>query len=427
MSCRTIVPAQAVGRVRAPPSKSYTHRAFVAAYLAGRRCEVVGPLESDDTRATRDGLSSLGARVRRSRRGWTVTRLRHGKRPVRRTVWCLESGTTLRFLSAVAAIETDPVRFEGGSRLAVRPMAELFEAVRQLGVTVRSPRNGRALPCTVRGPMTAGPVSLRGDVSSQFISALLMVLPTLPGPSTVRILGRTVSEPYIEATLAVLRDRRIRVHRSRSRFEIPGGQQYPAYPISVPGDASSAAYLWAAGAATGGSVVVEGIPTNLPQADLAILPILSRMGARIQRGVRSVRVTGPLSRPISVDLTDSPDLYPLVAVLAALIPEQRSRLLGAPHLEFKESDRRAASLHLAQVLGARASSRRSCVEIVGTPAPRPMDLPALDDHRLVMSAAVGALAGSGASRVGRVEAVSKSFPGFWSALESLTHAGRHPS
>ncbi|MCI4348250.1 MAG: 3-phosphoshikimate 1-carboxyvinyltransferase, partial [Thermoplasmata archaeon] len=179
----------------------------------------------------------------------------------------------------------------------------------------------------------------------------------------------------------------------------------------------------AAAAATGGNVDIEGVPADLPQADLAILPILAAMGARVLRTARFVRVAGPLMEPISVDLTDSPDLFPLVSVLAALIPGRTSRLTGAPHLAFKESDRRVESARLARALGARVSSSRSRLEIRGSLVPRRLDLPSLEDHRIVMSAAVAGLSTTGTSRIGRAEAVSKSFPGFWTALGALTNGG----
>jgi 3-phosphoshikimate 1-carboxyvinyltransferase len=423
VTVRTIRPGRARGRVRAPPSKSYTHRALVAAFLSKRTCEVVRPLDSDDTRATRDGLRVLGAKIRPSRTGWTVTRLRPSGHRSRRTVHCGESGTTLRFLSALAALSPDRVTFDGAPALSVRPMNELFDALRGLGATVQCPGRGRSLPCTITGPLEAGSVTIRGDLSSQFTSALLLVLPTVEGRSSLRIRGTAVSQPYVEATCAVLRSRRIRVRRTHSGFLIPGGQTYLAGQIRVPGDASSAAYLWSAGAATGGTVTVEGVPADLPQADLSILPILTQMGARVAHASNGVRVSGPVSRPITVDLTDAPDLFPLVAVLAALIPGKRSKLFGAPHLVFKESNRRAESIRLARAMGAAVSEQASCVEIVGVDSPRPMDLPSLHDHRLVMSAAVAGLAGSGISRVGEAEAVSKSFPGFWDALRFLTKEG----
>lgn len=422
MTVQTIRPAYVHGRVRAPPSKSYTHRALIAAFLAGNPSVVEGPLDSDDTRATRIGLRALGARISGSDGEWKIS-ARPRTRSPRRVVQCGESGTSLRFLSAVAALRHDPVRFEGAPRLSSRPMAELYEALQSLGARVRAPTRGRALPCTIQGPIHAGHVTVGGDVSSQFTSALLMVLPTLVGSSELHVRGRIVSQPYVEATCAVLADRGIELRRTPGAFHIPGGQKYRGGRIRVPGDASSAAYLWAAAAVTGGSVEVEGIPADLPQADLAILPILGEMGARVHRPSRVVRVTGPLTGPVSVDLTDSPDLFPLVAVLGALVPGRRSRLRGAPHLEFKESDRKRESIRLARALGAQVSSQAAGVDITGVESPRPLNLPSLKDHRLVMSAAVAGLAAGGVSRIGRAEAVSKSFPGFWDALRVLINGG----
>lgn len=420
MTVQRIRPSQAVGRVPAPPSKSYTHRALLAAYLAEGTCEVHRPLDSDDTHATRDGIRMLGARVRTKGRVWRVTPPAHPSRIVRGPIRCRESGTTLRFLSAAAALGSHRVRFVGAPQLALRPMDDLHQALRGLGVSVQSAAGGRSLPCVIQGPLTSGRVTVGGGVSSQFTSALLMVLPTVSGPSELHIRGAAVSRPYIEATLSVVKSRGIRIRRTRRGFLIPGGQTYPAGRIEVPGDASSAAYLWAAAALTGGRVDVGGIPAGLPQADLAILSILERMGARVLRLPRFIRVAGPISAPVNVDLTDSPDLFPLVSVLAAFVPRRSSRLRGAPHLAFKESDRRSGSVRIARELGARVTATRTSVEIVGPSSPRPLNLADLDDHRLVMSAAIAALGASGPSRVGRLEAVSKSFPGFWDALGALT-------
>ncbi len=423
MSVRSLQPATAEGRLRAPPSKSYTHRALVAAFLADRPCEVAGPLNSEDTQATRDGLRVLGARIRGSRRGWKISPPSPRARAPRRAIQCRESGTTLRFLSAVSALRSTPVHFEGSRGLSMRPMGPLYGVLQDLGATVTTPSTGRGLPCTIQGPLTAGSVAIRGDVSSQFTSALLFALPTVQGESRLRILGPAVSQPYVDATCAVLDRQGVHVRRTGQGFVLPGGQRYRAVQLRVPGDASSAAYLWAAAAATGGCVEVEGIPPDLPQADLAILPILARMGAVVRRTARGIEVSGPLTEPISVNLTDAPDLFPLVSVLAALIPRRRSRLMGAPHLEFKESDRRLQSVRLARAIGATVSERRSSLEITGTSSPRPLHLTSLRDHRIVMSAAVAGLAANGPSRIGQAEAVSKSFPGFWDTLGTLTLGG----
>jgi 3-phosphoshikimate 1-carboxyvinyltransferase len=423
MTVRPIRPAQVRGRVRAPPSKSYTHRALVAAFLSVHGCEVANPLVSDDTVATRDGLRALGAEVRVNRAGWTVVPPKKKRTSRPRTVHCGESGTTLRFLAALAALQGEPVRFEGSSGLAARPMGELYGALRQLGAGVRPASTTHALPCTIQGPIVSGFVPIRGDVSSQFVSALLLTLPTLVGPSRIQILGSRVSEPYIDATCAMIRERGVQIQAVRGGYQVPGGQRYRAGRIRVPGDASSAAYLWAAAAATGGQVDVEGISRELPQADLAILPILSKMGARVGYTARQIRVSGPLSRPISVDLTDSPDLFPLVSVLAARVPDGRSLLVGAPQIEFKESNRRVQSVRLARAAGAKVVELPQRIEVIGTASRPPLHLPSLSDHRLVMSAAVAALSGTGTSRIGRTEAVTKSFPGFWRTIQGLSARG----
>ncbi len=415
-----IRPAVAEGHVAAPPSKSYTHRALLAAYLSEGRTEVVHPLVSDDTRATRDGLAALGARVRRTAQGWELTRAPAPARARTSTVNCQESGTTLRMLAAAASLHPRTTRLTGARSLARRPTEPLFAALRSLGAHVRTPSSRSALPCTVTGPIHAGPVTIPADVSSQFASALLMVLPTVSGRSVLTLSGTIVSRPYIDATLAMLASRGIDVAPKGRGFRIPGDQVFRSGRIRVPGDASSAAYLWAAAAATGGSVGVAGIPGDLPQADLALLGILRRMGAAVKRSGSTVTVEGPLSRPIDCDLSDSPDLVPLVAALAALVKEGRSRLRGAPNLAYKESDRRTESGRLARALGARVRVTSSEITVTGAPSAKPVVLPGLADHRIVMSAAVAALAAPSASRIGVAEAVRKSYPSFWRDLGGLT-------
>jgi 3-phosphoshikimate 1-carboxyvinyltransferase len=173
-----------------------------------------------------------------------------------------------------------------------------------------------------------------------------------------------------------------------------------------------------AAALTGGAVQVTGIHPEWPQADRRILAILRAAGAQVRESGDTVQVTGPVSNGFDVDLTESPDLYPLVGVLAAGIPAT-SRLRGAPHLVFKESDRRAATVRLARGMGAKVGSARGALRIEGTRAVRPLALRDLDDHRVVMSAAVAGLIGGGRSVIGHAEAVAKSFPSFWQVLRKL--------
>jgi 3-phosphoshikimate 1-carboxyvinyltransferase len=412
-----LAPGIAFGRVDAPPSKSYTHRGLIAGHLARRTFRVRDPLDSEDTRATAAGVSQLGTPVTPAGSEWIVRARAAPKIGERVVVDCGESGTTLRFLTAVAARSTAEVVLRGRGRLPHRPVEELLSALRTLGATARrDPADGSV---RVRGPLRPGHVVLDASVSSQFASALLLVLPTLDGESRVRLRGPIVSAPYLEATRAVLRHHGIRVRARGRDLVVPGHQRYRGAGFRVPGDASSAAYLWSSAATTGGKVIVDGIPADWPQADLAVLALLEAAGVSVREGRTGATVEGRAHRPFDVDLTPSPDLYPLAGAVAATIPG-RSRLRGAAHVVFKESDRKRSTARLARALGARVTVSPEGLAIEGTEHPRPVNLRDLDDHRLVMAAAVGALAADRTSTLGDAAAVNKSFPDFWAALAELT-------
>jgi 3-phosphoshikimate 1-carboxyvinyltransferase len=421
---RSVPPAVLRGRVRAPPSKSYTHRALVLAALSDRRVvRILGPLDAEDTRATARGLAQLGARLE-----WGAREVRvHPPprlAPRRATVECGQSGSTLRFLMPLAALGDRPIRFVGRGRLPERPVDGLVDALRSGGARVRYEKDGRSLPLTVQGPLRPGAFRLRVADSSQPLTALLMALPTLPGDSTLAEEGRAVSRPYVEATRYLLRSAGVRVVRTGRRWRVPGGQRPRWTTWRVPGDASSAAYLWAGAGATGGAVTVTGIPDGPPQADLQILKWLADQGATVTRSRDGVRVAGPVYRGTRADFSDAPDLYPLAAVLAAVTPGATSELRAGPQLRKKESDRLAESPKLAAALGAVVSTRGPWLRIRGAAEASPVRLEALHDHRLVMSATVGALAARGPSRIGPAENVAKSFPGFWTAIDRLRRARR---
>jgi 3-phosphoshikimate 1-carboxyvinyltransferase len=412
----TLGPGSVQGRIAAPSSKSYTHRAVVVAYLSGRRFSVRAPLSAEDTRATAVAVHRLGVDETRAPGRWTF-RPRSGAGSLRPLVIdCGESGTTLRFVTVLAALTGRPTRLQGRGRLGQRPMRPLCAALERLGAVITADSGG--FPFSVRGPIHGGTVRLDGSESSQFASALFLALPSRAEDSRVTLTGRIVSAPYLHATLAVLRHFHVEVTRRGREFRIPGGQTMQGSTFRVPGDASSAAYLWAAGAIAGGPVTVRGVSSDWPQADRAVLDLLRAAGADVREGVDSVTVQAGTPRPFSVDLTPSPDLYPLAGVLAATLPG-RSRLRGAAHAVHKESDRRAETARLAAAFGARVRDGANRLEIEGRGPLRPVRLSALTDHRVVMSAAVGALAASAPSRIGAAEAVRKSFPEFWRTLRTL--------
>lgn len=424
MSAVRIRPGPVRGSISAPPSKSYTHRALVIGHLARRPFRVRRPLDADDTRATAAALGRLGTGVTRGKGTWRVAGpadLPSKSRPV---LDCRESGTTLRFATALAATGDRSVTLVGSARLSERPIDPLLDALESLGASCRHV-HGTGLPIEVRGPLHGGRVTVDASQSSQFASALLLALPTTESDSWVRLAGPVVSEPYLESTITVLKFHGIRVKRNGRSIHVPGGQRVRGSVFTVPGDASSAAYFWVAGAVSGGSVTVRGIDPRWPQADLAVLDLLRAAGAQVVSRTDSATVTAGDPRAFQVDLTDAPDLYPLAGVLAAVTPGT-SRIRGAEHVVLKESDRKSATAELASRLGAEVDRTAHALVIHGTDHPRAFDLRGLSDHRTVMSAAVGALAADGPSWVGARESVGKSFPGFWQALAALSGAVSDP-
>lgn len=407
----TIAPGSLHGAVVAPASKSYTHRAVVAAHLAPRGSTIRRPLIADDTLRTVGAVRALGSRVRRVGHDWHVTPGVASSRR-ERSIDCGESGTTLRLTVALAALQTTRFRFVGEGRLPRRPMLPLVRVLRALGATVSVPASGAALPMRVRGPIHGGPVELDPSSSSQFTSALLFALPRAERASTLRFTGRVVSEPYVRATVAVLRDREVLVYARRNGFSVPAPQSYRARDWMIPGDASSAAYLWAGAAVSGGSVAVRGIPPEWPQADLAVLTLLRRFGALVRKAGTTIRVDGGRRRAFRFDLDAAPDLYPLAGVLAATAPG-RSVLEGGEHAAVKESDRRTTTARLARSMGARVKLSAHRLVVEGSRRPRPLRLVGNPDHRVVMSAAVAALAASGSSRISDASSVDKSYPRFF--------------
>jgi len=420
-----VPPGRLAGSLPGSPSKSYTHRALLAGLLSQDRVRILRPLISEDTVASLGVTRALGATIHARGSGprlaWHVDASRAlRKGPGTRRLFAGESGTTLRLFTPASALPGDPVRWDGAASLARRPMRPLLLALSRLGARVRPLSPDRSLPFWVQGPLSAGTVTLPGSISSQFLSALLFALSGLPSPSRVRVRGAQVSQPYVEASLRMLRAFGVRAHRSAEGYEIPGNTPLRPTPVEIPADASSAAYLFAGAALTSGKVKVGPFPTGWPQADLALLPVLRQAGARVLRRGEDWEVTGgvlPL-HPFAADLDASPDLAPLLAVLASFA-RGSSRLTGGAQLVHKESDRRQGTEALVRSLGARIRRSEGGWVVQGPPAARRLRLRGLLDHRLLFSAAVAALALPEPSTLGPGSAASKSYPRFFQDLQTL--------
>lgn len=434
------------GAVVAPPSKSHAIRALVCAALSGRsatdarpECSVVfgrGPLP-DDVAAVVAALSELGFDVRASSSGTPVVIVRGAAGAVPRgtaSIGVGGSATALRFLAAVCALGPGPYTIGGTPQLARRPAGAIVPALRSLGVSVKGAcggSDGVRPPLTVSaGPARGGRVTVDAATSSHVVSALLLAGPCLAGGIDVRPAGGVASRPYVDLTVAVMRtfgadvaDGVDTAHGAGGWSVEPGRDGPAGYAapdrIDVEGDWSSAAFLLAAAAATGGDVTVAGLSPRSAQADRRIVDVLVAMGAAAFDRNDGVRATGRVSIPLDIDLGDAPDLAPLVGALACVVPGT-SRVRGAAHLRIKETDRIAAVARCARTLGCEARELADGFEITG-PARHGGEVDPEGDHRIAMAFAVAGLAVPG-TRVANPECAAKSYPSFWEDLSRLIGA-----
>jgi 3-phosphoshikimate 1-carboxyvinyltransferase len=410
-----ISPSQMRGRVEAPPSKSVTHRMVTLAALAEGTTTIRNPLASDDTLATLNAVNMLGANTEKGEDQWAV----EGgslKAPAK-AVHCGESGTTIRFMTAVCGLVDGSVRLTAGPSLSRRPMGPLLDALNSLGVEAQGENGHPPITVNGRGGIGGGEAALPGDVSSQFVSALLLVAPLMRSPLTVRVTTPLQSWPYVQMTMDAMHVFGVKAEASpgRDEFTAPTAK-YRASEVNVEGDWSSASILLAAGA-LGGEVTVGNLDRESSQADTAILDILSSMGA--EYFVNDNDVTSKKSRlkAMNHDFSDHPDLFPVSAALCSAA-EGTSTLTGLERLRLKESDRVASMTEGLKRMGVKVATEDDMVSINGGTV-RGAEVNPHNDHRIAMSLAVLALAAEGDTTIRDAGCVTKSYPGFWGHLEHL--------
>jgi 3-phosphoshikimate 1-carboxyvinyltransferase len=409
-----VKPSAVSGSVAAPPSKSMTHRALTLAALANGRSTIRNSLTADDTEATAGVLGRLGVEVTRGGE-WVVD---GGElHAPTGALYCGESGTTLRFMTAACTLVDGECRLAGGPSLSSRPVGPLLDALTQLGVSSAS-RVGFP-PITIRGTghIKGGIARLPGNVSSQFISALLTIAPLADAPVEITLTTRLESRPYVAMTVDAMRAFGVEAECSPDMMRLTAPlRPYRATAVTVEGDWSSAAYLLAAGALAG-EVEVKGLDTRSSQADKAILLLLGEMGAETRVVGDTIKLMASPLSGIETDLSDCPDLFPVVSALCAAA-EGESRLTGLARLRLKESDRVAAMAEGLRYMGASVSYDADSAKIRG----RPLHGAAVDpwgDHRIAMSLAILALHAEGETTINNAGCVSKSYPGFWGDLAAL--------
>lgn len=406
------------GIVSVPPSKSYTHRAVLLASLADGRSKVLNPLFSRDTNATMHACKAFGADISTGDRSIEIG----GTRPKTPAdvVNAENSGTTLRLMTSALSLAPGVSVITGDSSTRRRPMQPLIDTLGNMGASVRSTRGNGCAPIVVEGGgIRGGQASMSGSVSSQFVSSLLAAAPLSKEGISLTV-ERAVSRPYIDATISAARTFGVEVKRDGyTKFEVDGGRMFKPADFNVPGDFSSASFIAAAVALVGGQVQIEGLDPSLPQGDSRIAEILTAMGARVTRNSRSIEVKsdGDLLRGGSFDLSDTPDLLPVVSVLA-LRCSSPVEVTGVAHARFKETDRiRVLSSELAKA-GARVEEKDDGIR-VSPGALRRSVLDAHDDHRMFMAFSLVSMLLPEGLQISGVESLDVSYPNFLRDLEGL--------
>ncbi|MEM2866347.1 MAG: 3-phosphoshikimate 1-carboxyvinyltransferase [Candidatus Hadarchaeales archaeon] len=421
MSSLLIRPSKLEGEVRAPPSKSYTHRAVSLALLAEGESRVRSPLRSLDTEATLDACRVLGAGVSALPEEWRVEGTEGKLKPRSHLIDAKNSGTTLRIMTAVASHSPSPVRLTGDESLRRRPMGPLVEALRELGVEARCEGEGGRPPVVVGGGMVGGEVEITGEVSSQFISALLIACPYAREEVRLSVVGELRSRPYVEVTLSLLGRVGARVKRNArlTEFRIPGEQLFRPLSLTIPGDYSSASFVLAAGALVGSEVRVSNLDPSDPQGDRIIAELLEEFGAEVEFGDRTLTVLGAERlEGVEVDCGDCPDLVPVLAVLGA-VAEGRTVLTNIPHLRLKETDRLHALSSELGKMGAEVRELPDELRIRGVRKLRGARVNSFGDHRMAMALAVAGLVAEGTTVVEGAESIPVSYPTFVEDMKRL--------
>jgi len=431
-----ISPSKLSGAARAPPSKSYTHRAILAAgYSEG--ATVYDPLESADPRATQRAVEAFGGTVTEIDGGLEITGFDGRPDVPGDVIDCANSGTTMRLVTATAGIPDGTTVLTGDSSLRSRPQGPLLEALETLGVRAESTRDNGQAPLVIEGPLAGGTVDIPGDVSSQYISALLMAGAVTEHGIELQLTTELKSAPYVDITLEVLEAFGISAEpvgatgedgvRSAGAegFVVEGNQTYaPADgKYHVPGDFSSISYLLAAGAIAakdGQQLVVEGAQPSA-QGDSAIVEILEAMDATIEwdRPAGEIIIERSTLTGTTVDVGNTPDLLPTIAVLGA-VADGETVIENCEHVRYKETDRVSAMASELEKMGVSVTEEHDTLTIHGGDSTLTgASLKGYDDHRIIMSLAVAGVVADGTTTVAGAEHVDISFPNFFELLEEL--------
>ncbi|WP_397570180.1 3-phosphoshikimate 1-carboxyvinyltransferase [Schlesneria sp. T3-172] len=407
------------GSIRPPGSKSLTNRALVVAALASGTSHLTGVLDSRDTQVMIDSLKRLGLTVDHDAAKGTV-RIDgcHGNPPTSAAdLWLENSGTSIRFLTALCALGQGRYRLDGNSRMRERPIADLVVALRQFGIEVECELGNDCPPVLIHGQgLPGGTISIKANLSSQFLSAVLMAAPCAQQTVEIRLAGELVSEPYIEMTLAVMSQFGVNVDRPEAGVYRITPQTYVATTYDIEPDASAASYFFGLAAVTQGNITVNGLNANALQGDVHFVRALEQMGCQVTWNADSVTVQGRPLQGIDIDMNAISDTAQTLACVAPFATGP-TRIRNVAHMRLKETDRVTAVVTELQKLGCRVEEHPDGMTI----HPGPLHggtVATYDDHRMAMSFSLIGLRVPGII-ISDPGCTSKTYPNYFEDLERL--------
>ena len=408
------------GKIRPPGSKSITNRALACAALAEGESTLAGALDSEDTQVMIAALRQLGIAIDADLPAAVLRVTGCGGRipAAGGELYVANSGTTIRFLAALVALGRGTFRLDGTPRMRERPIGDLVEALRQLGADAESLGPGGCPPVVIRAAgLPGGPATVRGDVSSQFLSGLLMAAPYAERPVEITVAGVLVSQPYVRMTLALMSAFGVDAPAGDlSHFRLPAGVKYRGRQYEIEPDASAASYFFAAAAITGGEVALEGLSRQSLQGDVAFVDVLEQMGCRVTYGADRITVAGGPLAGIDVDMNAISDTVQTLGAVA-LFARGPTTVRGVAHIRHKETDRIGALATELRKLGATVEERADGLKIT----PGPLHGAAIDtyqDHRMAMSLALAGLRVPGVI-IRDPGCTAKTYPRFFEDLRRL--------
>ncbi|MEM9102300.1 MAG: 3-phosphoshikimate 1-carboxyvinyltransferase [Pseudomonadota bacterium] len=417
MRCELTPATQSIsGTVEIAGSKYVANRAIMLAALGDGESLLEGIPHNEDIMTAIEAWQQLGASLRRDSNNLLVDGVKGKLNPSQETIYTSASGTFSRFIVPTLAISNHEFRVSGNNKMNTRPMGDIVNALCDMGVVIKATEN--RLPLTIRGPVQDNIVTIPGNVSSQYISGLLIAAPYMPNGLKLTVTGERVSSNYIDMTIDLMNHWGVVVEGTSEGWSVASGQQYKAKNLTIEADPVSASYAMAIAGITGGEITIPRFNVDSLQGEAQFPKVLEKMGCLIKNSPQGLVIKGPhqLKALSEIDLKNMPDVGQTLAVLA-VYAQGKTKITGISHLRFKESDRIADTCQELQKLGVEAVYDEDSMTITGGDV-LPGMVETHDDHRMAMSLSLLGLKTQGIV-INDAEVVGKSFPKYWTMLENL--------